>query len=180
LNEWSNGDPFALERLAPLVYSDLRRMAKFWLGKERLPNQTLQPTALIDEVLLRFLKQHSLRHWEDRESFFRAAASLMRNILVDYARKRRADKRGGASDRVDVTLAEEVPAPARNLVEILAVDQVLERLTALDPELAQVVELKYFAGLDVDEMADYLGVATATVKRRWSTARAWLLNELKA
>ena len=157
------GDPFALERLAPLVYSDLRRMAQCWLGKERLPNQTLQPTALIHEVLLCFLKQHSLRHWEDRDSFFRAAASLMRNILVDYARKRRADKRGGACDRLDLSMAEQVPSPARNLVEILVVDQALGRLAALDPELAQVVELKYFAGLDVDEMAEHLGVATATV-----------------
>ena len=174
LHDWSEGDASALERLVPLVYCDLRRIAQNQLGKER-QDHTLQPTALISEVFLRLMGQHSL-HWESREYFFGAAAKLMRRVLVDYARRRSADKRGATFVRVD--LAEGIPATGAYNLEFLALDQALDHLAVMDPGLAHIVELRFFGGLEVDETAELLGVSTATVKREWASARAWLWHRL--
>ena len=174
LHDWSGGDASALERLVPLVYNDLRRIAQQQLGKER-QDHTLQPTALISEVFLRLLGQHSL-HWESREYFFGTAAKLMRRVLVDYARRRGADKRGATFVRVDLTEANPI-ASGFNL-EFLALDQALDRLAAMDPELAHIVELRFFGGLEVDETAQLLGVSSSAIKREWASARAWLWHEL--
>jgi RNA polymerase sigma factor (TIGR02999 family) len=174
LDDWSNGDASAIDQLIPLVYDDLRRIALHQLGKER-PDHTLQPTALINEVFLRLLRQNSL-HWESRDYFFGAAAKLMRRILVDSVRRRRADKRGDPLARVDLAEANQV-AGGYNF-EFLALDEALDRLAAIDPKLAHIVELRFFGGLEVDEIAQLLGVSTATVKREWASAKAWLRHQL--
>lgn len=174
LHEWSKGDASAVDRLVPLVYSDLRRMAQRQLGKER-PDHTLQPTALINEVFQRLLGQHSL-HWESREYFFRAASKLMRRVLVDYARRRGTDKRGAAFVRVD--LSESDLSDGGYNLELLALDQTLDRLAAIDPGLAHIVELRFYGGLEVDEIAQLLDISTATVKREWASARAWLWHQM--
>jgi RNA polymerase sigma factor (TIGR02999 family) len=176
LDDWGNGDTSAIDRLVPLVFGDLRRIAQRQLGRER-PDHTLQPTALINEVFLRLMGQRSL-HWESREYFFGTAAKLMRRILVDYARRRRTDKRGATFVRVDLTEAN-VASGGYNL-EFLALDQALDHLAAMDPALAHLVELRFFGGLEVDETAKLLGVSTATVKREWQSAKAWLYHELMA
>lgn len=174
LDGWSNGDAAAVDQLVPLVYGDLRRIAQHQLGKER-PDHTLQPTALINEVFLRLLGQNSL-HWESRDYFFGAAAKLMRRILVDSVRRRRADKRGDPLARVD--LAEANQAAIGYNFEFLALDEALDRLAVIDPKLAHIVELRFFGGLEVDEIAQLLGVSTATVKREWASAKAWLRHQL--
>jgi RNA polymerase sigma factor (TIGR02999 family) len=174
LREWSSGDVSALERLVPLVYADLRRIAEHHLRGESSGN-TLQPTALINEAFLRLLDQHSL-NWESRTHFFGAAAELMRRILVDYARRRAAEKRGAAFMRVEMTEAE--GATGQISLDFMAVDEALTRLAAVDGQLARVVELRFFGGLSVDETAKVLGISSATVKREWALAKAWLLRKM--
>ena len=164
----------ALDRLMPLVYPELRRVAGNQMRAERA-GHTLQPTALVHEAFLRLVDQ-SRADWQSRAHFFAAAAQLMRHLLVDYARRRGAAKRG-----VRVTLDEQVfqHGDADQTEEILAVDQVLERLAALDPRQARVVELRYFGGLSVEETAEALGIAPRTVKLDWATAKAWMKVQLK-
>lgn len=171
---WSSGDASALERLAPLVYEELRTLAGRLLRGERA-GHTLQPTALVNEAFLRLAGGRTV-DWKGRTHFFAVAARAMRRILVDHARTRLAGKRGGGATRISLTETPlSVPAPD---VDVLALDEALERLAGLDPGQARVVELRFFAGLSVEETAEAIGASPATVKREWSSARAWLFREL--
>ncbi len=174
LREWSAGDRGALERLMPLVYGELRRLAASHLRSER-GDHTLQPTALVHEAYLRLVGQRSVS-WANRAHFFGIAAQMMRRVLVDHARRRLAAKRSPGTLYVD--LGEEVAAAADRAPELLALDRALTELERLDPRQARVVELRFFAGLSVEETAEVAGVSTATVKREWRTARAFLRHEI--
>jgi RNA polymerase sigma factor (TIGR02999 family) len=175
LAEWANRDPVARERLVPIVYEELRRLAHHYMRGER-PGHTLQTTALVNEVYLRLAGVDALR-WRDRAHFFAMAATLMRRVLVDYARQRGREKRG-AGVRV-MTLGDDAIA-AQPSVDIVALDDALERLAAVDPQQGRVVELRFFAGLSVEETAEALGISPATVKRDWATAKLWLYTRLKS
>ena len=160
-----------LDALFPVVYDELRRLAERHLRRER-PGHTLQPTALVHEAYLRLTEARRI-DWSDRAAFFGAAATTMRRILVNHARDRGAQKRGGGAAPRPLDEALDVPTDAPDDA-LLAVDEALTALAALDPRQARVVELRYFAGLSVEETAEVLGVSPATVKREWSTAKAWL------
>lgn len=167
--------PAALDEMVPLVYEELRRLASHYLSRER-PGHTLQPTALVNEVYLRLIDQRRV-DWRNRAQFLGIAASLMRRILVNYARDRGAAKRGGGAERVSLSL---VPSPSgRSEVELIALEDALERLAALDERKGRVVELKFFGGLTVDEIAEVLQVSGATVEREWAFARAWLYDAIE-
>ena len=171
---WGEGDRAALDRLMPLVYGELRRLARHYMSRER-PGHTLQTTALVNEAYLRLVGQEEMR-WENRAHFFGIAARLMRQILVDHARGRQAAKRGGGQFRLSLSKVDRAaPGPDVNL---LALDEALGRLEAIDPQKSRVVELRYFGGLGIEETAEVIGVSPATVKRDWSIARAWLRCEL--
>ncbi len=175
LRIWSNGDERAFDRLIPLVYDELHRMALRYLAGER-SNASLQATGLVNEVCLRLLGWDQVR-WQNRGHFFGVSAQMMRRVLVDIARQRRADRRGGPAvvhvplDRVDI--AQSVPD-----ADLVAVDDALERLAAQDPRKARVVELRFFGGLSMDETAQALGVSVRTVHNDWTFARAWLYRAL--
>ena len=182
LARWSQGDEAALSRMLPLVYDELRRMAQRHLQRER-EGHTLQRTGLVHEAYLRLAQQGPLQ-WQSRAHFFGWASTLMRHILIDHARSRRAGKRGGGAVvlSLDAMLdstggAVEPPAPEDSL-DLLAMDHALKRLEQLDPQQSRVVELRFFGGLSVVETAEALDISPATVKREWSTARAWLLREM--
>src|SRR3954468_4542237 len=171
----TRGDAPALEALMPLVYAELRRLAAHYLKGER-PGQTLQPTALVHEAYLKLLKDRPER-WQNRAHFCAIAAHSMRQVLIERARARDALKRGGGQPRV--TFDEGLPAAsAERPIDVIALDDALERLAALDPHQARIVELRYFGGLSIEETADALGISPATVKRHWAVARAWLAKEL--
>ena len=174
LKEWSAGDRGALERLMPLVYEELRRLAASHLRAER-GDHTLQPTALVHEAYLRLVGQRSVS-WANRAHFYGIAAQMMRRVLVDHARRRLAAKRSPGTLYVD--LGEETAAAPDRAPELLALDRALTELERLDPRQARVVELRFFAGLSVEETAEVAGVSTATVKREWRTARAFLRHEI--
>jgi RNA polymerase sigma factor (TIGR02999 family) len=174
LNEWSDGDRQALDKLTPLVYEELRHQAARYLRRER-PGHTLQTTALIHEAYLRLIDAKDV-HWQSRAHFFAIAANLMRRILVEHARRRDADKRGGSHVRIQ--LDEALAVANETDVDLLAIDEALDRLAAIDPQQARVVELRFFSGLSVEETAAALGVSPKTVKRDWSVARAWLRREI--
>jgi len=174
LNEWNAGDERALDTLTPLVYEELRLQAARYLRRER-PGHTLQTTALIHEAYLRLIDAKDV-NWQSRAHFFAVAANLMRRILVDHARRRDAEKRGGSHLRVQ--LDEALAVANETDVDLLAIDEALDRLAAIDPQQARVVELRFFSGLSVDETAAALGVSPKTVKRDWSVARAWLRREI--
>jgi RNA polymerase sigma factor (TIGR02999 family) len=184
LHSWSGGDEQALDRLVPLVYDELRRLARRHLRHER-DDHTLQGTGLVHEAFMRMAEQRSVQ-WTSRAQFFGWASTLMRRILVDHARSRNAAKRGGGEPVRSIEAlqegdgATEAPWPAQpdRLLDILQIDEALQRLAALDERQAQVVELRFFGGLNVDETAEVLKVSPATVKREWATARAWLLLQL--
>jgi RNA polymerase sigma factor (TIGR02999 family) len=169
------GDPQAAEQLLPLVYEELRKLAAQKLAQEK-PGQTFQATALVHEAYLRLVDGEQARHWNSRSHFFAAAAQAMRNILVDTARRKRREKHGGGRHRVP--LDEAVPAPPSNAEELLALDEALSRLGREDPEAAGIVQLRYFAGLSVEEAAQSLGISRAHAYRQWTFARAWLLQAL--
>jgi RNA polymerase sigma factor (TIGR02999 family) len=175
LRAWNRGDQQALEQLIPLVEAELRRAARAYMVRERREH-TLQPTALVNEAFLRLTKAQRI-HWQDRAHFLGIAARLMRRVLVDHARVRAAGKRGGGAQKVSLEDALVLaPEPA---VDVLALDRALESLAAVDARKAQVVELRFFGGLSVEETAEVLHVSTDTVKRDWRMAKAWLLHELK-
>jgi RNA polymerase sigma-70 factor, ECF subfamily len=173
---WSDGQRDALDQLVPLVYDDLRRLAAGYMGRET-PGHSLQPTALVHEAYVRLVDQRRVQ-WRNRAHFFGVAASMMRRILVDYARKRRADKRGGAAERV--TLTEDVAAAEQNDLDVLTLHESLERLAAFDPQQERIVELRYFGGLTIEETAEVLHVSPDTVKREWRLAKLWLLRQVEA
>jgi len=173
LRAWRHGDRDALESLIPLVYGDLRRMAERHLRGER-PGHTLQPTAIVHEAYLRLVGGEE-GGWQNRAHFFAAAARSMRRILVDHARAREAKKRGGGESPLLLDTAVMVEPRA---VDLIAVDDALEKLTALDPVEGRVVELRFFAGLTEDETADAIGISPATVRRKWLVAKAYLHREL--
>jgi RNA polymerase sigma factor (TIGR02999 family) len=174
LQQWSHGDDAALTELTPLVYEELRRLAHHYMGGER-PDHTLQTTALVNEAYLRLADQTNPR-WQNRAHFFAVAARAMRQILVSYARGQRSQKRGGGALKVDLDEAALVsPEESKEIVDL---HEALEQLSALDSRKAQVVELKYFGGLNYDEMAEVLKISPVTVRRDWKFARAWLYKEL--
>ena len=174
LKAWSRGDPDAGERLVPLVYDELKRQAARHLRRERR-DHTLRPTALVHEVYLRLVGQDRVA-WKSRAQFFGVAAQVMRRILVDHARRRAADKRAGGWRRV--ALDEELPAPTRD-VDLVQLERALQELSALDPEKVRMVELRFFAGLSLEETAEVLEVSPSTVTREWRLARAWLFRRLR-
>jgi RNA polymerase sigma factor (TIGR02999 family) len=175
LDRWNRGDAHALKELLDLVHGELRRMADALLRHER-PNHTLQPTELVHEAYLRFTGLRAM-HFEGRRHFYGAAAQAMRRILVEHARHRNADKRGGPHvHRIPVEEALHVPVDLR--VDFVRIDEALTELAALAPDKARVVELRFFAGLSIDQTAEVMGIAPATVKRHWTFARAWLSRAL--
>jgi RNA polymerase sigma factor (TIGR02999 family) len=175
LLQWSEGDPEALGRLMPLIYAELRRLAEAQLRREHR-DHTLDPSALVHELYLRLVDQRRAK-WENRNQFFGIAARLMRRILVDYARARHATKRGGSAVLVSLDAAAEAPNDP-SIEDVLAVDDALQRLAAIDPDQVQIVELRFFAGLSVEETAQVVDRSTRTVKREWRLAKAWLSREL--
>jgi RNA polymerase sigma-70 factor (ECF subfamily) len=168
-------DRQSLDSLLPIVYQELRRLAANYIRRER-PGQTLQPTALVHEAYLRLMKDRPDR-WQNRAHFCAIAAHSMRQILIERARARAALKRGGAQPRV--TLNEALVAGGDQSFDLLELDVALEKLAALDPEQARLVELRFFGGLTVEETADAMSISPATVKRHWAIARAWLARELE-
>jgi RNA polymerase sigma-70 factor (ECF subfamily) len=173
LHAWSEGEREALDQLVPLVYAELRRLARGYMRGER-QDHTLQTTALINEAFLRLIDWKNA-NWQSRAHFFGVSAQLMRRILVDFARARRNAKRGG--DRSRVTL-DEALLPAGSATDVVAVDDALQSLEALDARKGKVVELRFFGGLSTEETAEVLKISTRTVEREWSLAQAWLRREL--
>src|SRR6266480_5903911 len=175
LTHWSRGDDAALAELTPLVYEELRHLAHHFMGGQR-PDHTLQTTALVSEAYLRLADQTNPR-WQNRAHFFAVAARAMRQILVSYARSQRAEKRGGGALKIELDEAALVsPEESKQIVEL---HEALEQLSALDSRKAQVVELKYFGGLNYDEIAEVLKVSRITVRRDWEFAKVWLYTELR-
>ncbi|MFN0120641.1 MAG: sigma-70 family RNA polymerase sigma factor [Blastocatellia bacterium] len=177
LADWRGGDRDALDQLMPLIYTELRALARRHMGRERA-SHTLQTTALVNEAYLKLAGPQEGAAWQDRTHFFALAAQVMRHILVDHARARQYAKRGGGAQQI--TLDEALAVSAENTEDILAIHEALERLHALDPRKARIVELKYFGGLGTDEIAGALGVSEITIKREWLKAKAWLFRELSA
>lgn len=170
-----DGESGASEKLLPLVYDELRRLAAQRLNRDS-PEQTIQPTALVHEAYLRLVGAEDGQHWNSRGHFFAAAAQAMRRILVENARRKRSLKRGGELNRADVEL-ESLPADAQN-VDLVALDEALGKLAAKDARKARLVELRFFSGLTLEQAADALGVSQATAQRDWIFARAWLHREI--
>lgn len=176
LVDWSRGDQKALDKLMPLVYSELRRLASNYLRRER-QGHTLQPTALVNEAYLKLIDQKNSR-WQNRAQFFGVSAQLMRRILVDHARAHQADKRGGSDQhRLSITSAGKLVQQTE--VDLLALHEALEELATVDSQQERIVELRFFGGLSIEETAEVLGVGHATVERDWRMARAWLRRKLE-
>ena len=175
LFNWGHGDQSAREELIPLVYVELRRIARRYLWKER-PDHTLQSGALVHEAYLHLLHEEPPQ-WRNRAHFFGFAAQLMRHILVDHARGRLAAKRGAGAPRL--ALNPEIALPQKREVDLVALDDALTKLATLDPKQSRLIELRFFGGLSIEEAAVVLGISPATVKREWATARAWLQREMK-
>ena len=175
LRDWRDGDGKALDILLPRVYKELRRLARHQLRHER-PDHTLQSAALVHETYLRLVGVSSPQQWESRAHFFAIAAQLMRQILVDYARRQRAAKRGGSACKL--SLEDAMGTPRRARVDIVALDDALNALARIDERQSRVVELRFFAGLSLNEISKVLEIAPATVQRDWTAARAWLHREI--
>jgi RNA polymerase sigma factor (TIGR02999 family) len=175
LSAIEKGDPSAADQLLPLVYDELRRLARQKLAREQ-PGQTLDATALVHEAYLRLIGPADGKCWKDRGHFFAAAAEAMRHILVDRARRKRRGKHGGGRQRV--MLDDATPAPPAAGDDLLALDAALTRLAVADPDAAAVVQIRYFAGLSVEQAAESLGMSRATAYRHWTFARAWLRQQL--
>jgi RNA polymerase sigma factor (TIGR02999 family) len=174
LMDWSNGDRHALDELMPLVYDELRKLAGGYLRRER-SEHTLQGTAIVHEAFLRLVNQRDVQ-WQGRAHFYGIAAQMIRRILVDHARCCNAGKRGSGSLRIE--LEEGMAVSQRHEVDLVALDTALERLALLDERQSRIVELRFFTGLSVEETAEVMSLSTATVKREWSSARAWLYREI--
>jgi RNA polymerase sigma-70 factor, ECF subfamily len=170
LARWAQGDRAALDGLMPIVYAELRKIADAYLRRERT-GHTLQPTALVNEAWLRLVRQDGLQ-FDHRKQFYALAAQAMRRILVDHARAAKADKRGGGADQTTLTAA--ISSGANHTVELLALDEALDQLERVSPRQAQVIELRYFAGLTIDEIGEIIGASPATISRDQRTAEAWL------
>lgn len=176
LREWSDGKREALDQLLPLVYNQLRRQAANYLRRER-PDHTLQTTALIHEAYIKLIDQKSVQ-WKNRAHFFAIAAQAMRRILVDYARTKHRNKRGGDAAKMSLEDATMIAVEEKS-IDLMALDEALNKLAVMDELKSRIVELKYFSGLDVDETAEVLGVSRKTIERHWTMAKAWLHRELK-
>ncbi|HKU62206.1 MAG TPA: sigma-70 family RNA polymerase sigma factor [Gemmatimonadales bacterium] len=175
LLELGRGDKAGLDHMLPVLYDELHRLAEAYLRRED-PGHTLQPTALVHEAYLRLIDQRRV-DWRNRAQFLGVAAGIMRRLLVDHARGRAARKRGGGAEAVSLSLVE---APSgRPEVELIALEQALERLASVDPRKAQVVELKFFGGLSAREIAEVMGISDATVEREWTFAKAWLYKAIE-
>ena len=174
LIQWSNGDKSALNKLTPLIYDELRRLAHHYMSHERA-GHTLQTTALVNEAYLRLVNRKDV-HWQNRAHFFAIAAKLMRSILVDHARSRTYAKRGGGAAKV--SLDEALIVSQERAGEVVALDDALRRLEEIDAQQSHIVELRFFAGLTIEETAEVLSLSPATIKREWTTAKAWLYREL--
>ena len=175
LADWGQGNEEAREALIPVVYNELRRQARRHLRGER-PDHTLESAALVNEAYLRLVR-HGTPQWQNRAHFFGVAAQLMRHILVDHARNRLAAKRGAGAPRL--ALDPELAPAQKAEIDLVALDDALSKLAALDPQQGRLIELRFFGGLSIEEAAVVLSVSPATVKREWATARAWLRRELK-
>jgi RNA polymerase sigma factor (TIGR02999 family) len=171
---WGQGDESALERLVPLVYGELHRLAHRYLGGER-PGHMLQTTALVNEAYLRLVDSQRVQ-WQNRAHFFAVSAQLMRRVLVDFARQRNFQKRGG--DAVQVSLHEELAGSTERGADLVALDDALNSMAKTDERASRVVELRFFGGLSIEETAEALNISPETVKRDWTWAKAWLLREL--
>jgi len=181
LVDWGQGDQKALDKLMPLVYSELRRLAGNYLRRER-QGHTLQPTALVNEAYLKLIDQRNPR-WQNRAQFYGVAAQLMRRILVDHARQRQAAKRGGSDQqRLSITSAGQLGGKqlaTEPAIDLLALHEALNELAEMDPQQGRIVELKFFGGLSIEEIAEVMGIGHATVERDWKMARAWLRRKLE-
>jgi RNA polymerase sigma factor (TIGR02999 family) len=174
LNEWSEGNKAALDLLTPLVYQELHRLARYYMSRER-PDHTLQTTALVNEAYIRLVDQENVR-WQNRAHFFAVSAHVMRHILVDHARGHGREKRGGAAQRVP--LEEGATMSFERAGDVLALDEALSELARFDPLKSELVELRYFGGLTIEETAEVLKIPTIRVKREWDKAKAWLFKAL--
>lgn len=175
LHDWGEGDDRAFDELLPLIYSELHRRAAIYLRHER-QNHTLQPTALVHEAYLKLVDQSNVR-WENRMHFFAVAARAMREILIDHAKSRKREKRGGGAENLPLEEAL-LAAAEQSDVDLIALDEALTRLGEIDPQQVRIVELRYFCGLNLDETAETLGISRATVARDWTMAKAWLHREM--
>jgi RNA polymerase sigma factor (TIGR02999 family) len=175
LSQWTDGDPRALDALLPLVYDELRRLARSYLQRER-SDHTLQSTALVHEAYLRLVDQNV--SWQNRAHFFGIAAQMMRRILVDHARGRNSAKRGEGVCKV--TLDEEIARAGQRDLDVIALDEALTNLARFDPQQSRIVELRFFAGLSIEDTSEILQISPATVKRDWAMAKAWLFREMHA
>jgi RNA polymerase sigma factor (TIGR02999 family) len=176
LRQWRGGDREALDRLIPHIYDELHRIAKRQFRRER-PDNSLQPTALVNELYIRLTKQSGV-DCQNRAQFFGIAARIMRQVLVDFARERNAGKRGGGAYTVDLSEIGDLPDDAVRTPGLLAIDQALDRLASFDAQQTRIVEMKFFCGLSIEEISEAVGISPATVKREWALARAWLFLEL--
>ena len=174
LVDWRDGDKTALDRLVPLVYREMRRLAGYYMRRQRA-DHTLQTSALINEAYLRLIDHKNMR-WENRAHFYAVAAQAMRRILVDHARSRGYQKRGGGA--LKVSFDEAVIGAEERAAELIALDDALKDLAAIDPRKCQIVELRYFGGLSVDETAEVIGVSAVTIMREWRSAKGWLLRAI--
>jgi RNA polymerase sigma-70 factor, ECF subfamily len=175
LVEWSQGDKTALDRMTPILYEELRRLARYFLAGERA-GHTLQPTALVHEAYIRLVDQRAV-DWRNRAQFLGLAASMMRRILINHAEAHNAAKREGSAEVV--TLSDSLGVFTQPNLDVLSLNRSLDELTRLDPQQGRVVELRYFGGLSIEETAEVIGVSPATVKREWATARLWLLQHME-
>lgn len=178
LQAWSDGRREALDAIVPLVYDELRRQAHHYLRRERAEH-TLQTTALVNEAYLKLIEQNRVV-WQNRAHFFGIAANLMRRILVDYAKTKHRKKRGGTAENLPLEEAFYVAAKDESEVDLLALDKILNELAEIDEQQARIVELRFFSGLSIAETAEVLKISTATVKRDWQMAKAWLHHELSS
>jgi RNA polymerase sigma factor (TIGR02999 family) len=174
LQDWNDNSSGAAERLMPLVYDELRRLARGYLQRER-SGHTLQATEIVHEAFMRLVEQESVK-WQSRAHFFRIAAQMMRRILVDHTRRQRAEKRGGEWNQVEFDHALGMAAPRH--IDIIALDEALRDLARLNPQHSDIVELRFFGGMTIEEVASVLGVSARTVQREWRMAKAWLQRQI--